>query len=80
MFAWHRHILDEIVNDVLDYARPIVTDKQQTLIRELEQMLSHTLQEHLVDTAEGITFLMEEGLFLLTRKDGENGRLTLNSL
>ena len=51
--AWPRHILDEIVHDVLDYARPIVTDKQQTLIRELEGMLTApTFQEQFPDTAE----------------------------
>ena len=51
--AWPRHILDEIVHDVLDYARPIVTDKQQTLIRELEGMLTApTFQEEFPDTAE----------------------------
>ena len=51
--AWPRHILDEIVNDILDYARPIVTEKQQTLIRELEQMLvSPTHQEQWPDNAE----------------------------
>ena len=51
--AWPRHILDEIVHDVLDYARPIVTDKQQTLIRELEGMLTApTFQEQFPDTAQ----------------------------
>jgi hypothetical protein len=49
--AWPRHILDEVVNDVLDYARPRVTDKQQTLIRELENMLvTPNFEEQFPDT------------------------------
>ena len=49
--AWPRHILDEVINDVLDYARPRVTDKQQTLIRELENMLvTPNFEEQFPDT------------------------------
>ena len=38
--AWPRHILDRIIDDVLEYIRPRATEKQQTLIRELENMLT----------------------------------------
>ena len=81
--AWPRHILDEIVNDVLDYARPIVTDKQQTLIRELEGMLTApTFQEEFPDTAEDQFFNGRgyQQIIHTIRKDGENGRLTLGDI
>ena len=38
--AWPRHILDRIINENLDYIRPRATQKQETLIRELENMLT----------------------------------------
>lgn len=81
--AWPRHILNDIVNDILDYARPIVTPKQQTLIRELEQMLvSPTHQEQWPDTAEDQFHNGKNWLNVLhkIRKDGENGRLTLGDI
>tara|TARA_B100001057_G_scaffold64064_2_gene57696 strand:+ start:13098 stop:14393 length:1296 start_codon:yes stop_codon:yes gene_type:complete len=81
--AWPRHILDEIVNDVLDYARPLVTDKQQTLIRELEGMLTApTFQEQFPDTAEEQFFNGRGYQQILhnIRKDGEAGRLTLGDI
>jgi hypothetical protein len=81
--AWPRHILDEIVHDVLDYARPIVTDKQQTLIRELEGMLTApTFQEEFPDTAEDQFFNGRgyQQIIHNIRKDGENGRLTLGDI
>jgi hypothetical protein len=81
--AWPRHILDEIVHDVLDYARPIVTDKQQTLIRELEGMLTApTFQEQFPDTANEQFFngRAYQQIIHNIRKDGENGRLTLGDI
>ena len=55
--AWPRHILNRIVNDNLDYIRPRATDKQQTLIRELENMLvTPTFQEQWPDQAETAFF------------------------
>ena len=38
--AWPRHILDRIIHENLEYIRPRATHKQQTLIRELENMLT----------------------------------------
>ena len=38
--AWPRHILDRIIHENLDYIRPRATHKQQTLINELENMLT----------------------------------------
>ena len=64
MFAFHpdivfspmalpRHILDRIIKDNLDYIVPRATHKQQTLIRELENMLvTPTFQEQWPDQAE----------------------------
>jgi hypothetical protein len=55
--AWPRHILNRIVNDNLDYIRARATDKQQTLIRELENMLvTPTFQEQWPDSAETAFF------------------------
>lgn len=51
--AWPRHILDRIIHENLDYIRPRATQKQETLIRELENMLNvPTFQEQWPDTAE----------------------------
>jgi hypothetical protein len=51
--SWPRHILDRIVNSLLNDLRPIVTPKQQTVIRELESILvTPTFQEQFPDTAE----------------------------
>ena len=51
--AWPRHILDRIIHENLDYIRPRATRKQETLIRELENMLNvPTFQEQWPDTAE----------------------------
>jgi hypothetical protein len=51
--AWPRHILDRIIKDNLDYIVPRATHKQQTLIRELENMLvTPTFQEQWPDQAE----------------------------
>ena len=55
--AWPRHILNRIVNDNLDYIRPRATPKQQTLVRELEAMLTTpTFQEQWPDEAEDSFF------------------------
>ena len=65
------------------YKRQIVTEKQQTLIRELEQMLvSPTHQEAWPDTAEDQFFNGRKYQQILhhIRKDGENGRLTLGDI
>lgn len=68
MFAFHpdivfspmalpRHILDRIIKDNLDYIVPRATHKQQTLIRELENMLvTPTFQEQWPDQAEAAFF------------------------
>jgi hypothetical protein len=51
--AWPRHILDRIIKENLDYIVPRATHKQQTLIRELENMLvTPTFQEQWPDQAE----------------------------
>ena len=51
--SWPRHILDRIVNSLLDDLRPIVTPKQQTVITQLESILNTpTFQEQFPDTAE----------------------------
>ena len=81
--AWPRHILDEIVNDLLDYCRPRVTDKQQTLIRELEGLLeSPTFQEQWPDTANDQFFngRKYQQIIHAIRKDGQDGRLTINDI
>jgi hypothetical protein len=55
--AWPRHILDRIIDDILDYIVPRATQKQETLIRELEGMKqSPTFQEQWPDTAEDSFF------------------------
>ena len=55
--AWPRHILDRIIDDVLDYIRPRATHKQQTLINELEGMKkSPTFQEQWPNEAEDAFF------------------------
>lgn len=49
--AWPRHILDRIIDDLLDYIKPRATHKQETLIRELEGMKqSPTFEEQWPDT------------------------------
>lgn len=81
--AWPRHILDEIVNDLLDYCRPRVTDKQKTLIRELEGLLeSPTFQEQWPDTANDQFFngRKYQQIIQAIRKDGQDGRLTINDI
>jgi len=55
--AWPRHILDRIIDDILNYIVPRATQKQETLIRELEGMKqSPTFQEQFPDTAEDSFF------------------------
>lgn len=55
--AWPRHILDRIIKENLDYIVPRATHKQQTLIRELENMLvTPTFQEQWPDQAESSFF------------------------
>ena len=55
--AWPRHILDRIIKENLDYIVPRATHKQQTLIRELENMLvTPTFQEQWPDQAEASFF------------------------
>jgi hypothetical protein len=51
--AWPRHILDRIIHENLDYIRPRATHKQETLIRELENMLTvPTFEEQWPDEHE----------------------------
>ena len=51
--AWPRHILDRIIDDLLDYIKPKATHKQETLIRELEGMKqSPTFEEQWPDVHE----------------------------
>ena len=81
--AWPRHILDDIVNDLLDYCRPRVTDKQQTLIRELEGLLeSPTFEEQFPDTHREQFFngRAYQQIIHNIRKDGQDGRLTINDI
>ena len=81
--AWPRHILNEIVNDLLDYCRPRVTDKQQTLIRELEGMLTApTFEEQFPDTHREQFFngRAYQQIIHNIRKDGQDGRLTINDI
>ncbi len=55
--AWPRHILNRIIKEILDYIVPRATHKQQTLIRELENMLvTPTFQEQWPDVAEEMFF------------------------
>jgi hypothetical protein len=55
--AWPRHILNRIIKENLDYIVPRATHKQQTLIRELENMLvTPTFQEQWPDVAEEMFF------------------------
>ena len=75
--AWPRHILDEVVNDVLDYARPRVTDKQQTLIRELENMLvTPNFEEQFPDTYKESFFRGRrwQNTIAKMRNDGSSNR------
>lgn len=37
-FAWPRHILDKVIDDVLEYVEPRATFKQQTLVNTLHEM------------------------------------------
>lgn len=39
-FAWPRHILDKVVDDILEYIEPRATEKQQTLVKTLHEMKS----------------------------------------
>tara|TARA_X000001036_G_C20593700_1_gene771929 strand:- start:336 stop:1256 length:921 start_codon:yes stop_codon:yes gene_type:complete len=81
--AWPRHILNEIVNDLLDYCRPRVTDKQQTLIRELEGMLTApTFEEQFPDNHREQFFngRAYQQIIHNIRKDGQDGRLTINDI
>jgi hypothetical protein len=51
--SWPRHILDRIVNSLLDDLRPIITPKQQTVIHQLESILNTpTFAEQFPDTHE----------------------------
>ena len=51
--SWPRHILDRIVNSLLDDLRPIVTEKQSTVITQLEAILNTpTFAEQFPDTHE----------------------------
>ena len=81
--AWPRLILNEIVNDFLDYCRPRVTDKQGTLIRELEGMLTApTFEEQFPDTHREQFFngRAYQQIIHNIRKDGQDGRLTINDI
>lgn len=51
--AWPRHILNRIIEENLEYIKPRVTEKQKSIVTELESMLSSpTFQEQWPDTAE----------------------------
>jgi hypothetical protein len=51
--SWPRHILDRIVNSLLDDLRPIVTEKQSTVIAQLEAILNTpTFGEQFPDSHE----------------------------
>jgi len=52
-FAWPRHILDRKIDDLLDYMKPIATNKQETLINTLIEMKNRpTFAEQFPDTHE----------------------------
>jgi hypothetical protein len=52
-FAWPRHILDRKIDELLDYMKPIATDKQATLINTLIEMKKRpTFAEQFPDTHE----------------------------
>lgn len=81
--SWPRHILDRIVNSLLTDLRPIVTHKQQTVIRELESILQMpTFQEQFPDTAEQQFFNGRQWQRTIAdmRKDGENNTLTIEKI
>lgn len=84
MLSWPRHILDRIVNDLLDDLRPIITPKQQTVIRELESLLQMpTFQEQFPDTAEQQFFNGRrwQQTIASIRQDGQNnGTLTIEDI
>jgi hypothetical protein len=50
--SWPRHILDRIIDENLDYIRPRATEKQQTLIRELEAMKTAPTFQEQFDNAD----------------------------
>ena len=53
MMAWPRNILNRIIQDNLDYIKPRATEKQWSLVTELENMLvSPTFQEQWPEQAE----------------------------
>ena len=81
--SWPRHILDRIVNNLLTDLIPIVTHKQQTVIRELESILQMpTFQEQFPDTAEQQFFNGRQWQRTIAdmRKDGENNTLTIEKI
>ena len=74
--SWPRHILDRIVNELLDDLRPIVTEKQSTLITQLETILvTPTFQEQFPDTHEDQFFNGRQWQREIARirEDGSNG-------
>ena len=60
LMAWPRHILDRIIHENLDYIRPRATHKQETLIRELENMLTVPHLKNNGPTSMKIIFLKAE--------------------
>ena len=76
MMSWPKHILHRIVNELLDDLRPIITEKQQTVIRELESMLQmETFQETFPEIAEQQFFNGRQWQRTIAgiRNDGEQG-------
>lgn len=81
--SWPRHILDRIVNSLLDDLRPIVTPKQQTVINQLESILNTpTFQEQFPDTAEDQFFNGRQWQQTIAdiRNDGYDGTLTIEEI
>ena len=81
--SWPRHILDRIVNSLLDDLRPIVTPKQQTVINQLESILNTpTFQEQFPDTAEDQFFNGRQWQKTIAdiRNDGYDGTLTIEEI
>ena len=74
--SWPRHILDRIVNKLIEDLTPIITPKQQTVINQLIQILNTpTFQEQFPDTAEDQFFNGRQWQREIARirEDGGNG-------
>jgi hypothetical protein len=82
--SWPRHILDRIVNNLLDDLRPIVTEKQSTLITQLETILvTPTFQEQFPDTAEDQFFngrQWQREIARMRNDGGTNASITIEEI